>query len=87
MITTAKHLADCCCHHASCRQPLQEFAGLGRSFVTMLSWVAGDPNLTLLYRGVAHPLAACVIGAGYIVCFTLILMTLLVGAVGGRTAG
>lgn len=57
---------------------LQEFANVGRVTVTTLAWVAGDPNLTLLYQDVQHSLAACLLGAGYVFCMTLVLMTLLV---------
>jgi hypothetical protein len=53
---------------------------VGRAFVTMVSWVAGDPNLTLLYGAdVAHPLAACILGLSYVFIFTLVLTTLLIG--------
>ncbi len=46
----------------------------------MVAWVAGDPNLTLLYQpGVPHPLASCAMGLAYIFCFTWVLSTLLVG--------
>jgi hypothetical protein len=37
-----------------------------------VSWVAGDPNLTLLYGpNVAHPLAACLLGLAYIFTLTM----------------
>lgn len=39
---------------------------------------AGDPNLTLLYSGVAHPVAACLLGSAYIFSFALILSTLFI---------
>ena len=44
----------------------------------MLAWVAGDPNLTLLYSGVRHSLAACLLGGAYVFSMSLVLMTLLV---------
>ncbi|KAL4430657.1 hypothetical protein ABPG75_005913 [Micractinium tetrahymenae] len=56
----------------------REFGSLGRSFITMVSWVAGDPNLTLLYDGTAHPVAASVLGLSYVFSLTLVLMTLLI---------
>ncbi len=39
---------------------------------------AGDPNLTLLYDGTAHPVAASLLGLSYVFSLTLVLTTLLV---------
>lgn len=53
--------------------------GTPQDAAPQVSWVAGDPNLTLLYGPhVAHPLAACLLGVSFIFCFTMVFMTLLV---------
>ena len=59
----------------------QEFASLGRSFITMCAWLAGDPNLALAYRHSAHPLAASLLALAYIFALGLVLLNLLTGLI------
>lgn len=61
------------------RPRMQEFRTLPRAFVTMAAWLAGDPNLTLLYSRATHPVAACLLGLSFVGLLQLVFMRLLVG--------
>lgn len=60
---------------------LQEFSTPGKSFVTAVAWLAGDPNLQLAYRHSHHPLAASLLALAFVFSLALVLLNLLTGLI------
>lgn len=56
---------------------MQEFSSIPKSLITMVSWLAGDPNLTLTYSHASHPVAAGLLAVMYVFVLGLVLMSLL----------
>ena len=55
-----------------------EFATLGRALVTMITWSAGNPLFSPLWRGATYPATACLMGVCYVFFVSMILGSLLV---------
>jgi len=58
----------------------EEFATFGSSFIQMVGWAFGGPELPSLYAGdVRNPFTACLLGVSFAFIMGLVLMNLLIG--------
>ncbi|KAI3431652.1 hypothetical protein D9Q98_004699 [Chlorella vulgaris] len=55
-----------------------EFSNMGKSFVTMVTWVAGNAELTPLYKDAHNPMAASILGILYVFILATVLTNLLI---------
>lgn len=56
-----------------------EFSSLGKSFIMMITWAAGNADLAPLYKYSQNPIAACVIGVSFVFVLGMVLLNLLIG--------
>ena len=56
-----------------------EFSSLGKSFMLMVTWAAGNADLGPLYKYSHNPVAACILGVSFVFILGMVLLNLLIG--------
>jgi hypothetical protein len=57
----------------------KEFNSLGHAFIQMVTWAAGNADLSPLYSHSQNPIAACVLGVSFVFILGMVLLNLLIG--------
>ncbi|KAH7624970.1 hypothetical protein Ndes2526B_g00345 [Nannochloris sp. 'desiccata'] len=57
----------------------EEFNSLGHAFIQMVTWAAGNAELSPLYSHAQNPVAACVLGVSFVFILGMVLLNLLIG--------
>jgi Ion transport protein len=57
----------------------EEFNSLGHAFMQMVTWSAGNADLSPLYNHAQNPVAACVLGVSFVFILGMVLLNLLIG--------